>query len=72
MPEVKVTDDFQVAIPRVVREAFGLKPGEVVWVECSGGREIVIKRRSRITEPMIGRMTEEWVIGHGGLVNYNR
>jgi len=33
MPKTKVTDKFQVTIPKQIREEIGLKPGEVVIVE---------------------------------------
>jgi len=40
----KVTEKFQVTIPRDVREKIGLKPGEVVEVEAIDNETIILKR----------------------------
>ena len=48
----RVTDKFQVTIPKEVREEVGLKPGEVVVVEKVSEEEIVLRRFRRVKEPL--------------------
>jgi AbrB family looped-hinge helix DNA binding protein len=48
----KVTDKFQVTIPKDVREALGLKPGEEVLVETGPGGRIVVKRFPMSKDPL--------------------
>ncbi len=48
----KVTDKFQVTIPKDVREALGLKPGEEVVVETGQGGRIVVKRFPTFKDPL--------------------
>lgn len=48
----RVTDKFQVTIPKEVREAVGLKPGEVVVVEKVSEEEIVLRRFKRVKDPL--------------------
>jgi len=52
MPKTRVTDKFQVTIPKQIREETGLKPGEVVVVERVSEEEILLKRFRRIKEPL--------------------
>jgi len=55
---MKVTEKFQVAIPKEVREEIGLKPGEIVMVERVGEEEILVKFRG-LGDPLkllIGKM----------------
>lgn len=52
MPKTRVTSKFQITIPKKVREAVGLKSGEVVLVESVSEEEIVVKRFRRIKEPL--------------------
>lgn len=52
MPRTKVTDKFQVTIPKQVREAVGLKPGEVVTVENLSEEEILLRRFRRVKNPL--------------------
>ena len=40
----KVTEKFQVTIPKDVRERIGLKPGKVVIVEAVDDETIILKR----------------------------
>ncbi|MCG3109302.1 hypothetical protein L3N51_01592 [Metallosphaera sp. J1] len=50
---VKVTDKFQVTIPREVRERIGIKPGEEVEVQVLNDNEILIKRKvKRVKDPL--------------------
>lgn len=54
----KVTDKFQVTIPKDVRETLGLRPGEEVIVETGPGGRIVVKRYPTSKDPLktlIGR-----------------
>ncbi len=51
MSEVKVTEKFQVTIPKDVRKEIGLKSGEMVIVEPMG-KEIIIKRFRTIKDPL--------------------
>ena len=48
----RVTDKFQVTIPKDVREAVGLKPGEEVMVETGTGGRIVVKRFPTSKNPL--------------------
>ena len=48
----KVTDKFQVTIPKDVREALGLRRGEEVIVETGPGGRIVVKRFPTSKDPL--------------------
>ncbi len=48
----RVTDKFQVTIPKDVREALGIKPGEEVIVETGPGGRIVVKRFPTTKDPL--------------------
>ncbi len=48
----RVTDKFQVTIPKDVREAIGLRPGEEVIVETGPGGGIVVKRFPTTKDPL--------------------
>ena len=48
----KVTDKYQVTIPKDVREELGLRPGEEVIVETGAKGHIVVKRFRSIKDPM--------------------
>ena len=48
----RVTDKFQVTIPKDVREALGLKPGEEVVVETGSGGRIIVKRFPTSKDPL--------------------
>jgi len=52
MERTKVTDKFQVTIPKEVREKIGLKAGEIMIVEIGGNDEIKLKRFRNIKEPL--------------------
>jgi len=52
MPKTKVTEKFQITIPKEVREEVGLKPGEVVMVEKVNEEEILVKRFRRVKDPL--------------------
>ena len=51
MGRVKVTEKYQVTIPKDVRNKIGLNPGEIVEVSVLDENTIVIKR-FRIKEPL--------------------
>jgi AbrB family looped-hinge helix DNA binding protein len=50
--KTKVTDKFQVTIPKQIREEIDLKPGEVVVVESVSEEEIILRRFRRIKDPL--------------------
>jgi AbrB family transcriptional regulator (stage V sporulation protein T) len=52
MEETKVTEKFQVTIPKNVRDKMGLKPGEVMIVESVGGNEVRLKRFKVVKDPL--------------------
>jgi len=52
MKAVKVTDRYQVTIPREVREQVRIRPGMVVWVEARGKHEIVIRVPETVDDPL--------------------
>jgi AbrB family looped-hinge helix DNA binding protein len=58
----KVTEKFQITIPKEAREKIGLKPGEDFEVVVLNDNEIILKRKfKRIKNPLevlIGK--EEW------------
>lgn len=48
MPKVRVSPKFQVVIPREVRDALGLRPGEQLQIFCYGDRiELIPVRHPR-------------------------
>ncbi len=54
----RVTKKFQVTIPKHVREALGLRPGEEVAIETGPKGRIIIKRFPTVKDPLsilIGR-----------------
>ena len=53
MAKSKVTDKFQVTVPKKVREEIGLEPGEEVTVEASEKGDILIRRQQKIKDPLI-------------------
>lgn len=46
--KTKITEKFQVTIPKKVREKIDLKPGEIMIVEAKGENEIRLKRFRKI------------------------
>ena len=52
MERTKVTEKYQVTIPKSIREKIGLKPGEIIIVEAKGRDEIRLKRFSKIENPL--------------------
>jgi len=48
----RVTDKFQVTIPKDVRESVGLRPGEQVTVEGVPGGAIIVKRFETVKDPL--------------------
>ncbi len=48
----RVTDKFQVTIPKDVRESIGLRPGEQVSVEGAPGGAIIVKRFQTVKDPL--------------------
>ncbi|MEA1904372.1 MAG: AbrB/MazE/SpoVT family DNA-binding domain-containing protein [Candidatus Hadarchaeota archaeon] len=52
MGETRVTDKFQVTIPKDVREKVGIKPGEVLLIEPVGEEKLVIKRFGVVKDPL--------------------
>ncbi|MCD6572510.1 MAG: AbrB/MazE/SpoVT family DNA-binding domain-containing protein [Thermoplasmata archaeon] len=52
MEKTKVTEKYQVTIPKKIREKIGLKPGEIVIVEAKSRDEIRLKRFGRVKDPL--------------------
>lgn len=52
MATSRVTEKFQVTIPKEIRERVGLKAGEEVLVEALSDSEIVIRRFPRVADPL--------------------
>ena len=52
MGETRVTEKFQITIPKDVRETIGLKPGEVLLVEPAGEEELTVKRFRVVKDPL--------------------
>ena len=50
MEGTKVTEKYQVTIPKSIREKIGLKAGEIIVVEAKGRDEIRLKRFSKIAK----------------------
>jgi antitoxin PrlF len=48
----KVTEKFQVTIPKDVRESLGLRPGEEVMVETGPGGRIIVERFPTAKDPL--------------------
>lgn len=51
MGGTRVTQKFQITIPKDVREAIGLKPGEILIVEPTAEGDLRV-RRTRVKEPL--------------------
>lgn len=47
----KVTEKYQITLPKRVREKVGLKPGEIVSVEVKSEKEIIIRRFPTVKRP---------------------
>ena len=52
MERTKVTEKYQVTIPKSIREKIGLKAGEIIIVEAKGRDEIRLKRFRKVKEPL--------------------
>jgi len=52
MEKTKVTEKYQVTIPKKIREKIGLKPGETIIVEAKSRDEIRLKRFARVKDPL--------------------
>jgi AbrB family looped-hinge helix DNA binding protein len=52
MAKSRVTDKYQVTVPKEVREKVGLRAGEEVVVEARERGEIVIRRLQRVKQPL--------------------
>jgi len=52
MGETRVTEKFQITIPKDVRETIGLKPGEVLLVEPASEEELTVKRFRVVKDPL--------------------
>ena len=52
LPRSKVTAKYQVTIPKEVREKVEMRPGETVTVEALSGDEILLRRYSRLKDPL--------------------
>lgn len=52
MAKSKVTDKYQVTVPKEVREKVGLRAGEEVIVEARKRGEIIIRRLRRVKQPL--------------------
>jgi len=52
MSRSKVTDKFQVTIPKNIRDNVDLRAGEIVLVESVSKEEIRIKRFPRVKDPL--------------------
>ena len=52
MGETRVTEKFQITIPKDVREVIGLKPGEVLLVEPAGEEKLTVKRFRMVKNPL--------------------
>ena len=48
----KVTDKYQVTIPKDVRESVGLRQGEEVTVERAPGGAIIVRRFETVKDPL--------------------
>jgi AbrB family looped-hinge helix DNA binding protein len=51
MGETRVTEKFQITIPKDVREIIGLKAGEILLVEPVGEEGLTVKRFRVVKEP---------------------
>ena len=52
MGRSRVTEKFQVTIPKEVREITGVRAGEIVTVEAVSEGEIRLKRFVKVKEPL--------------------
>jgi AbrB family looped-hinge helix DNA binding protein len=48
----RVTDKYQVTIPKDVRDSVGLRPGEDVTVEGGPGGAIIVRRFETVKDPL--------------------
>ncbi|MEA2053931.1 MAG: AbrB/MazE/SpoVT family DNA-binding domain-containing protein [Candidatus Thermoplasmatota archaeon] len=52
MEETRVTEKFQVTIPKKVREKMGIVPGEIMIVESLEENEVRLKRFKVVKDPV--------------------
>lgn len=52
MGETRVTEKFQITIPKDVRETIGLKAGEVLLVEPASEEELRVRRFRVVKDPL--------------------
>jgi len=48
----KVTNKYQVTIPKEVRKQTGIQPGEIVTIEALNESEIIIRRFPKVKDPL--------------------
>jgi AbrB family looped-hinge helix DNA binding protein len=52
MARGKITEKYQVTIPKEIREKVRVSPGEVISIEAISKDEIRLKRFPRVTDPL--------------------
>jgi AbrB family looped-hinge helix DNA binding protein len=58
--KAKLSSKNQIVIPRAVRQALGLKPGDEVLIEGLGGRAILFKKPRSHTAYLAGLEKDVW------------
>ncbi len=56
MPITRLSSKGQVVLPKPVRDALGLEPGDELWVEVEEGVIRIVPRKKRRLEEVLARL----------------
>ena len=56
MPITRLSSKGQVVLPKPVRDALGLEPGDELWVEVEEGAIRIVPRKKRRLEEVLARL----------------
>ncbi len=56
MPVTRLSSKGQLVLPKPVRDALGLQPGDELWVEVEDGSIRIVPRRKRRLEEVLARL----------------
>ena len=56
MPITRLSSKGQLVLPKAVRDALGLGPGDELWVEVEGGSIRIVPRKKRRLEDVLEKL----------------
>lgn len=56
MPVTRLSSKGQLVLPKPVRDALGLQPGDELWIEVEDGSIRIVPRRKRGLEEVLARL----------------